>query len=181
MNTWNYQVTTEFVVILRIAVNSFACEDTKPTSMRYNDKWHVFLVVTGVTKILSNLKESCLLTLMLTSPTVCTNGTKKLGLKVILVYFKDVRFQVLTAASMKFRVFWDVLPCSQVDVNRRFRCAYCLHHQGDEWALREKITGYAGVQVYWADQWGMGDDGWGSGPMTEGWAVQSIRERERGV
>jgi hypothetical protein len=41
-----------------------------------------------------------------------------------------VRFQVLTAASMKFRGFWDVAPCSHVEVNRRFRGAYCLHHQG---------------------------------------------------
>jgi len=24
----------------------------------------------------------------------------------------NVRFQVLTAASMKLRIFWDVLPCS---------------------------------------------------------------------
>jgi hypothetical protein len=24
----------------------------------------------------------------------------------------NVRFQVLTASSIKFRVFWDVLPCS---------------------------------------------------------------------
>jgi hypothetical protein len=30
-----------------------------------------------------------------------------------------VRFQVLTAASVKFRVFWDVLPCSQIDVDRQ--------------------------------------------------------------
>jgi hypothetical protein len=31
-----------------------------------------------------------------------------------------VRFQVITAASMKFRVFWDIgiLPCSQIDVGR---------------------------------------------------------------
>jgi hypothetical protein len=42
-----------------------------------------------------------------------------------------VRFQALTAASMKFRVFLDELPCSQVD-DRRFRGAYCLHHQGDD-------------------------------------------------
>jgi hypothetical protein len=42
-----------------------------------------------------------------------------------------VRFQVLTAGSMKFRILWDVLPCSQVDVDRRFRGAYCLHHQRD--------------------------------------------------
>jgi hypothetical protein len=39
-----------------------------------------------------------------------------------------VRFQVLTAASMMFRiVFWDVLPCKMI-VDRRFRRAYCLHH-----------------------------------------------------
>jgi hypothetical protein len=44
-----------------------------------------------------------------------------------------VGFQVLTAVSMKFRVFWDVAPCSHVEVDRRFRGAYCLHHQGDEW------------------------------------------------
>jgi hypothetical protein len=35
---------------------------------------------------------------------------------------------------VKFRVFWDILPCSQTDVDRRFRGACCLHHQGDEWA-----------------------------------------------
>jgi hypothetical protein len=27
-------------------------------------------------------------------------------------------------------VFWDVAPCSLVEVYRRFRGAYCLHHQG---------------------------------------------------
>jgi hypothetical protein len=26
--------------------------------------------------------------------------------------------------------FWNVLPCSQIDVDRRFRGACCLHHQG---------------------------------------------------
>jgi hypothetical protein len=30
---------------------------------------------------------------------------------------------------MKLKVFSDVLPCSQVVVDRRFRGAYCLHHQ----------------------------------------------------
>jgi hypothetical protein len=30
------------------------------------------------------------------------------------------------------RVYWDVVPCSHVAVDRRFRGAYCLHHQGDE-------------------------------------------------
>jgi hypothetical protein len=37
-----------------------------------------------------------------------------------------VRFQVLTAASMMFRiVIWDVLPCKMI-IDRRFRGAYSL-------------------------------------------------------
>jgi hypothetical protein len=34
-----------------------------------------------------------------------------------------VRFQVLTAASMKMAVFWVIAPCSLVEVYRRFRGA----------------------------------------------------------
>jgi hypothetical protein len=44
----------------------------------------------------------------------------------------NVRFQVLTAASMKMAVFSVVAPCSLVEVYQRFRGAFCLHHQGDE-------------------------------------------------
>jgi hypothetical protein len=33
---------------------------------------------------------------------------------------------------MKFRVVWDVAPCSLVGVDRRFGGAYCLHHQDDD-------------------------------------------------
>jgi hypothetical protein len=43
-----------------------------------------------------------------------------------------VRLQVLTASIMKMTVFWDVAPCCLVKVYRRFRGAYCLHHQGDD-------------------------------------------------
>jgi hypothetical protein len=32
--------------------------------------------------------------------------------------------------QMKFRVLWDVAPCSHIEVDQRFRGAYCLHHQG---------------------------------------------------
>jgi hypothetical protein len=39
-----------------------------------------------------------------------------------------VRFQILTAAIMKFRV-WDVAPRSHVEDDRRFRDAYGRHHQ----------------------------------------------------
>jgi hypothetical protein len=41
-----------------------------------------------------------------------------------------VRFEVLTAASMKMTVFWYIAPCSLVEIDRRFRGAYCLHNQG---------------------------------------------------
>jgi hypothetical protein len=44
----------------------------------------------------------------------------------------NVRFQVLTAAGMKFKVFWDVAPCSHVEVDRRFRGGYWIYHNWDE-------------------------------------------------
>jgi hypothetical protein len=34
---------------------------------------------------------------------------------------KTVRFQVLTAASMKMTAFWDITPCSVVELDGRFR------------------------------------------------------------
>jgi hypothetical protein len=41
-----------------------------------------------------------------------------------------VRFQVLTAESMKTTAFWDVARCSLIEVDWRFRGAYCLPHEG---------------------------------------------------
>jgi hypothetical protein len=36
-------------------------------------------------------------------------------------------FNFLTLSHvLKFRVFWDVAPCSHIEVDRRFRGAYCL-------------------------------------------------------
>jgi hypothetical protein len=43
---------------------------------------------------------------------------------------KPVRFQFLTAASMKLAVIWVEAPCSLIEVYRRFRGTCCLHHQG---------------------------------------------------
>lgn len=31
---------------------------------------------------------------------------------------------------MKIAVFWDVAMCNVLEVYNRFRCTYCLHHQG---------------------------------------------------
>jgi hypothetical protein len=47
-----------------------------------------------------------------------------------------VRFEVLTAMSMKMAVFWNAAGCGLVSTDRRFRGAYCLHHHGDE-SLKE--------------------------------------------
>jgi hypothetical protein len=45
-----------------------------------------------------------------------------------------VRFQVLTAASMKMRTFYHIAPCSLVEVYRKFRGACCLRHQGVDYS-----------------------------------------------
>jgi hypothetical protein len=42
-----------------------------------------------------------------------------------------MRFRVLTAASMKMIVFWNVAPCNLVDIYRRFGGAYCLQGPDD--------------------------------------------------
>jgi hypothetical protein len=41
-----------------------------------------------------------------------------------------VRFQVLTATSIKMAVLWDVPPCSLLEIDRRLRGVYYLHNQG---------------------------------------------------
>jgi hypothetical protein len=43
-----------------------------------------------------------------------------------------VKCQVLKAASTDF---WDTAPCSIVEVYRRFRFVYCLHHQMNDGGL----------------------------------------------
>jgi hypothetical protein len=47
---------------------------------------------------------------------------------------------------MMFRVvFWDILPC-KMNVDRRFRGAYCLHHQG--WVRDEDNS--ERHKIYWS-------------------------------
>jgi hypothetical protein len=40
---------------------------------------------------------------------------------IILNHSFDVRFQVVRAASLKMTAFWDMEPCSNVEVDQRFR------------------------------------------------------------
>jgi hypothetical protein len=33
---------------------------------------------------------------------------------------------------MKMATLWHVAPCSRIEIDRRFRDAYCLHHHCDD-------------------------------------------------
>jgi hypothetical protein len=35
--------------------------------------------------------------------------------------------EVLTADNMEFTVFWDVMPCSLIELNRHFGGTHCPH------------------------------------------------------
>jgi hypothetical protein len=48
----------------------------------------------------------------------------------IKIYFLLVGFEVLTAVVMKSTIFWDIMPCSLLKVNRRFGGTYRLHNHG---------------------------------------------------
>jgi hypothetical protein len=55
---------------------------------------------------------------------------------------------------LKFRVFWDVAPCSHVAVDRRFRREYCLyHHRPDDggsahvWSVGQLQREYTAIHV----------------------------------
>jgi hypothetical protein len=43
-----------------------------------------------------------------------------------------LRFQVLTAAGTKMTVFWDVTPCSLIEIFRRFRGSYLPDYGGSK-------------------------------------------------
>jgi hypothetical protein len=42
------------------------------------------------------------------------------------------------AVSVKPTVLWDVMLYSLVEIDQRFRLAYCIHHQGDTSKLSTK-------------------------------------------
>jgi hypothetical protein len=35
----------------------------------------------------------------------------------------------LTVLTMKGNIFWNMTPCSQIEVRRRFEGTYCYHRQ----------------------------------------------------
>jgi hypothetical protein len=38
-------------------------------------------------------------------------------------------FNTLKNSYLKMTVFWDVAPCSLIEIDQCFRGAYCFHHQ----------------------------------------------------
>jgi hypothetical protein len=48
---------------------------------------------------------------------------------------QHARFQFLTGANMNMTTFWDMQPCNLVEVDWRFRSAYCLHQYDDAYSL----------------------------------------------
>jgi hypothetical protein len=66
----------------------------------------------------------------------------------ILIEVSYVRFQGLTASSMRMTVYWVIAPCCRVEVYRRFRGAFCIHHQGGKRALnRMRVLGFSATSV----------------------------------
>jgi hypothetical protein len=57
-----------------------------------------------------------------------------------------VRVNVLMAASMKITAFWNVTPCSLVEVGRRFRRTYCIYHQ----SVIMKVVHTSETSVYYS-------------------------------
>jgi hypothetical protein len=67
---------------------------------------------------------------------LCSFITQKLIFRstfMLCCLFDDADSRLVCIVRIKLRVFWDVVPCSHVEVDRCFRVAYCLHrHRHDE-------------------------------------------------
>jgi hypothetical protein len=57
---------------------------------------------------------------------LCSHNSKE---HQVLLKNNEEELLYETAANMKMAVFWDVAPCSLVEVYRSFRGACCFHHQ----------------------------------------------------
>jgi hypothetical protein len=62
-----------------------------------------------------------------------------------------VRFPVLTAATTKKNVFWDVETYCLRELHRRFRGAHCLHHGSD--AMMEAVITYETSINFYRTTW----------------------------
>jgi hypothetical protein len=61
-----------------------------------------------------------------------------------------MRFEVLTVVAIKNTVFWNVMPCSLVEVYQLISGTYCLHLQGrrvSHAGNREKMVAVCSSEV----------------------------------
>jgi hypothetical protein len=65
----------------------------------------------------------------------------RINLKVMFLY---VRFEAVTAVTMKSVIFWDVTPYSLVEAYRHFRGKYCIHIQDKRLSTANKQKGANG-------------------------------------
>jgi hypothetical protein len=92
--------------------------------------------------------------------------------------FVTVRFQVLTVANIKMTVFWEVAPCSLIEIERRFRGAYCLHRQGDVSSQLVNSSGQSPVPHFGdLDLWRISGTGTVLSPNTSVFPCQSNHQR----
>jgi hypothetical protein len=66
-------------------------------------------------------------------PLVCDFKSERNLLTLLILFVLRV---VWPKPMAKMTPFWDAAPCSLVEVDRRFRGAYCLHHSGDDTTRR---------------------------------------------
>jgi hypothetical protein len=61
-------------------------------------------------------------------------------MKMMTVYCTSQKKYRL-CVKIKVAVFWDIETCNHVEIARRFKNAYCHHHQGDN--SRHSIAEYS--------------------------------------
>jgi hypothetical protein len=57
---------------------------------------------------------------------------------LVILTFISILTNVSRKLSLEMIVLWDVAPCNLVEIDRHFRDAYCLHHQGDPHTRRRE-------------------------------------------
>jgi hypothetical protein len=63
-------------------------------------------------------------------------------------------------------IFWDIMPCSPLKVNRRFGGTYRVHLQGQHQLVRQNITG-KNANYFDLCLFGYGSQFWGGPHVTE--------------
>jgi hypothetical protein len=62
-------------------------------------------------------------------------------------WFTVVSSYAWAAFMLKLTVCWDIKPRSLVELDRRFGCAYCFHHQDDEESQKTVISILAALRT----------------------------------